>query len=81
MSYSPSLLKGKDEKVSNPDKADRMLIDIAELKQAHNLASDKDVKDFVLAQMKKLSWRGELRTSQSGTYLVAYKSTRFSFDS
>ena len=79
MSYSPSLLKGKSDKATIKD-ADRMLINVAELKDAFNLDSDKDVRDFVTKQMKDISWRGEMRLSQNGDYIVAYRNPKFSFN-
>ena len=79
-SYAPSLLKGKDEKVSTPSEADRMLINIQEMKDGLGLETDKDVTDSVRGYMTKFGFKGDLRTSENGNYLVAFKASRFVFE-
>jgi hypothetical protein len=79
-SYSPSLLKGKDEKVSHPSEADRMLININEMKTALELEDKQKVQDVVRSQMKKFGFKGDLRVSDNEEYLIAYKATKFSFE-
>tara|TARA_R100001594_G_scaffold24002_2_gene46979 strand:- start:981 stop:1232 length:252 start_codon:yes stop_codon:yes gene_type:complete len=79
-SYSPSLLKGKDEKVSHPKEADRMLINIEDMQKAGNLESKEEVVEQVRLQMKKFDFKGDLRESDNGEYLIAFKASRFAFE-
>ena len=79
-SYSPSLLKGKDEKVSTPQEADRMLINLEDMKKDLSLESDEQCHEIVRSQMKRFGFKGELRTSDSKEYLIAFKTSRFAFE-
>ena len=79
-SYSPSLLKGKDEKVSHPSEADRMLINIQEMKDGLGLESNDKVEETVRSYMSKYSFKGDLRTSENGEYLIAFKTSKFAFE-
>jgi hypothetical protein len=79
-SYSPSLLKGNDEKVSHPKDADRMLINIEEMKDALELDNAKEVEQVVRLQMKKFDYKGDLRKSDNNEYLIAFKTSKFTFE-
>lgn len=79
-SYSPSLLKGKDEKVSTPQEADRMLINLEEMKKDLSLENDEQCVEVVRSQMKRFNFKGDLRTSDNKEYLIAFKTSRFAFE-
>tara|TARA_Y100000401_G_scaffold116810_1_gene123515 strand:+ start:698 stop:949 length:252 start_codon:yes stop_codon:yes gene_type:complete len=79
-SYSPSLIKGNDEKVSHPKDADRMLINIEEMQDALQLESPKEVEETVRQQMKIHNYKGDLRKSENNKYLIAFRTSKFAFE-